>query len=311
MLKKRLGFTLIELLVVIAIIAILIALLVPAVQKVREAAARTQIANNLKQLGLATHNYHGNFNTFPSASGWCGMFGSGNVGGNAQPPTLSINLLPYVEQMPLAQQLQSGAFLLAGTPAWPSVPPYQAPLDFTTSDFLRIQNFAANLRVFTDTGAGTAYNGNIAGFAASTNNTCGTALGRTFTDGTSNTIMYATKYAYATTMGSGGANSTISGWDQFIPAGTPTGPGPFFGTVAATASASPTLVTGGWMVAPTLSSAIANTQLSAGCAMSFGVGGLQVGLADGSVRTVAPGLSFPSWNQALQPNDGLPNGSDW
>src|SRR6267378_3866207 len=106
--NARQGFTLIELLVVIAIVAILIGLLVPAVQKVREAAARTQCVNNLKQIGLACHNYHDTNKKLPPA-----------LNEILTPRTQAqaklvwwyaswmARILPFVEQNPLGSQIQS------------------------------------------------------------------------------------------------------------------------------------------------------------------------------------------------------------
>lgn len=95
---KRRGFTLIELLVVIAIIAVLVALLLPAVQQAREAARRSQCKNNMKQLGLALHNYHDTYLTFPSGR-------STEIAGTYAGHTTEVMLMPYLEQVNLYNKL--------------------------------------------------------------------------------------------------------------------------------------------------------------------------------------------------------------
>ncbi len=100
--KRRAAFTLIELLVVIAIIAILIALLVPAVQKVREAAARSQCQNNMKQIGLAAHSCHDTYKALPPlSSADASTLTTAPAYKNFRGWTVFVFLLPYIEQGPL------------------------------------------------------------------------------------------------------------------------------------------------------------------------------------------------------------------
>src|SRR5690242_9275798 len=121
---RRGGFTLIELLVVIAIIAILIGLLLPAVQKVREAANRTRCTNNLKQLGLAMHNYHDTSGNFPpgTATSLYGPDGLPSPGEDRR--TWALFLLPYVEQTAVWNALEA---YRTGLPANANVLPFAEP----------------------------------------------------------------------------------------------------------------------------------------------------------------------------------------
>lgn len=131
--SRKSGFTLIELLVVIAIIAILVALLLPAVQQAREAARRTQCKNNLKQIGIALHNYHDIYGSFPSGYIWDGRAVVSEGWG------WSALILPQMDQEPLWDQLQVTNMTLAAVLATgptgvapllqTGVPAYKCPSD--------------------------------------------------------------------------------------------------------------------------------------------------------------------------------------
>src|SRR5262245_15520496 len=127
------AFTLIELLVVIAIIAILIALLLPAVQKVRESANRTQTMNNLKQIGTALHNFNSTFSRLPPARGPL----------NGKTLTVHQHLLPFIEQESLYKAASVSGVL---------VPTFLSPLDFSGTPQASDSpiSYAANIRVFGD-----------------------------------------------------------------------------------------------------------------------------------------------------------------
>jgi prepilin-type N-terminal cleavage/methylation domain-containing protein len=119
--RRRLGFTLIELLVVIAIIAVLVALLLPAVQQAREAARRSQCKNNLKQFGLALHNYHDTALQFPPSAINPGTYYSTNFvpAGQIRNITGYLLLLPQLEQQPLYNQINFS--IATGQADWKSV----------------------------------------------------------------------------------------------------------------------------------------------------------------------------------------------
>jgi prepilin-type N-terminal cleavage/methylation domain-containing protein len=296
MTRIRRGFTLIELLVVIAIIAILIGLLLPAVQKVRETAARMRSANNLKQLALAVHAYEGT---------------AGKIPGNEEvlPSGLHVSchwlLLPYVEQVALKD---AGAGSEANYEAFAKtlLNVFIAPLDTSLPDNVMTingvtwaaSNYAANHTIFGYPGNGT----NWTGFANNSFDNKGRRL-VDITDGTANTVMWGERYASCSSGGSLWAyrhvdpaptNPTFPGWARMA----------FF----------PANWTSNNHTTPFAAVPPQDRPLPANCSpynlQAFTAAGCQISMCDGSVRNVTTSISTTVWFAAIWPDDGNALG-DW
>jgi prepilin-type N-terminal cleavage/methylation domain-containing protein len=314
MLKRR-GFTLIELLVVIAIIAILIALLVPAVQKVREAAARTQTNNNLKQCSLAVHNYHDTYRTLPDAFNTGGTYT-----GAADGRSMWFHLLPYVEADNIYKSLTTNTQVQQ----FSVVPAYNAPSDPYNSDNSGVVNFGANVRVFAHQTIGPAQANAISGQgltpvvipapSATQKILAGMTLSR-IVDGTTNVLMLVTKYSDCNSKATRYYDPPGLGITTLNkPSGGTTGG--FFGNGAHSTAAARgpiTIKTHMFQITPRN-----DADSTAGCindnalfGHAFGAGGLSAALCDASVKNISPTVTPGTFSKAIAPGDGLPLGAEW
>jgi prepilin-type N-terminal cleavage/methylation domain-containing protein/prepilin-type processing-associated H-X9-DG protein len=189
----RPGFTLIELLVVIAIIAVLIALLVPAVQKVRAAAARTQCLNNLKQIGLALHDYHGANKVFPPGYQATGAYVDG-ASDTSPGWGWGAFILPYLDQGPLHGQLNFNQPVQNSLASQTMLAVYRCPAGVTPATAFAVPDGFGNPVC---SAGPSSYAGCVGGDESDTTGPSGAGIlyrnGRTrmtdVTDGTSNTLL--------------------------------------------------------------------------------------------------------------------------
>jgi prepilin-type N-terminal cleavage/methylation domain-containing protein len=296
--KPNRGFTLIELLVVIAIIAILIGLLLPAVQKVREAAARAQCQNNIKQLGLAVHDYESANGVVPPA-----FAGPGWPNAQTQKPwgNALFYLLPYMEQQNVYNLAVNNA-----NNAWNQnstiVKTLLCPSDGSKAAngwTYAVSNYAFNVWVFNPQSQGSVV----------------VAMPK----GTSTTVMFAERYqwcAQSTTL------YTAPLWAS-NPNGSPTGLPNIYYSMAGfgySTYAANNNNFAGWQNTTWPDYSYGGTAFQvnpAPMACSIYVlqgphtGAMNVGLGDGSARTVTTSVSVATWQTACTPNSTNVLGSDW
>jgi prepilin-type N-terminal cleavage/methylation domain-containing protein len=319
--RRRTAFTLIELLVVIAIIAILIGLLLPAVQKVRAAAARMSSMNNVKQIALANHSFHDANGIIPPLSAV--LVNPPVAGAGTQPVSGYVWILPYIEQGPLYQ------LALTNGGAWPGpagantqanraaglgasakvVKTYLSPRDPSNPpETWRESNGG--------TWAHSSYGMNHAVYgtpndpiaAVTTINVVTKGNARhtltSLTDGTSNTVGIAEQYAVCgptqVTGGSDAFNHKL--WAYNLQWTYPQGP--YFDTRLMT-----NLPTGTLVITATMKATPPQSSPTVAACNFYGVqavdGVCLVGLMDGSVRGVTPGIDQTAWCRLLWPKDGF------
>jgi len=296
---KRSAFTMLELLIVMLIVATLMALIVPAVLKVREAQGRTRTVSFLKQLTLPLHGCNDVHGRLPPATG--------DFGNPAVNATLLIHLMPFFEQDNLYKMIVAGSAPDLHTVV---VTTFVSPLDSPLGNGEGITNFAGNLRAFSDLGWKTEWNKTITpdanGNDPETNVPWyyGTAsIPRSLPDGTSNTIALVTQYSRC---------GSPSGLNYFANSAGETKNSPFFGYYAPrfAASRDDGIKNGRagviFQILPTIEDCNPSHT-----PQSLLRSGITISLFDGSARMVRPTISMETWGLAVQPNDGLHLGTDW